>query len=175
MRLIVLPVLIAALTGCWEPKQTGAKGIVGHLKSHDGRPVPGVEFETLEARAVTGADGRFAVNWKDPDRIALARIGDLIIERRYVPEDEGQVVDLVLPALARRDLICDAACTATITWALPRGLTLRRVQACTVGAALPLGPVPTAAAGDPAITCPGATARLVDQAPAKEPAPPSPG
>ena len=110
--------LVGLLSGCWTPKETSPTGMVGRVLDHDGNPVVGVTVESLEARMVTDAEGRFAVSYKSPTQYVFFPRDGVQFERHYRDADHHQEVELRLPTLASRNFVCelDAECEARLIW-----------------------------------------------------------
>jgi hypothetical protein len=124
--------LLIHLLACNTPRDTGPTSMVGTIRDPSGAPLAGVQVETLEARWTTDADGRFAVNYKEPSQWLEFQHDGVRYRRFYRPEDDGKVVDVVLPAVAPTRLACemDASCTGTLTWTLTDGLTAQVSAPC---------------------------------------------
>lgn len=114
-----------------DPTASGPGALVGQLTESDGTPLVGVEVTSLETRSVTDADGRFAVEFKPPDQHATIHLGLARYTRVLLPEDDGQLVQLTLPANRQTSLRCEATCQGELRWtALGAGLTARHPVNC---------------------------------------------
>jgi hypothetical protein len=87
------------LVGCWEPTETSAVGMAGHILDHTGFPIADVEVNSLEGRSITKSDGHFAVEYQAPDTYVSFDIGASTFRRNYQPADEGQVIDVKISRL----------------------------------------------------------------------------
>lgn len=121
---MTLPLLPLLLTACWTPRETGPNSMIGTLHDAGGAPLVGVAVETVEARSITDAEGRFGVHYKDPSRYVHLTHEGIWFKRSYQTADDGTVVRLELPARETRAFDCDAneACQATLTWQLSETL-----------------------------------------------------
>lgn len=160
-----MPVALVALLmlACGEPTVTGPTAMVGRIQSAGGQPVQGLDVRSLEASDRTDAEGRFAVLYKAPEQHVTVQVGDTWLQRRYLPGDEGQVVQITLPETRDVTLSCgEQTCDATLLWTLSEGLEARVTRRCRPGVELPLKQIPT---GSPTLSCRGAAAEptLVDR------------
>jgi hypothetical protein len=115
---------VVALAACWSPSGTGPRSMVGVIRAPDGAPLASLSVETVESRWVTDAQGRFKVNYKEPQQWLEFGWSDLTWRRRYRPEDAGQDVVVALPEVREVFARCEdaEACDAVARWRLPDGL-----------------------------------------------------
>ncbi len=143
--------LLLGVAGCWDPTETGPKGMVGVLVGADGAPVADQLMESLEAQKRTGPDGTFALQFKPPNTGVTFRRGGAFYQRALLPADAGVDVTLKLPALREANLACgERTCDATLRWTLAEGFTASVIVPCKAGATLDIGEVPV---GTPEVTC----------------------
>ncbi len=144
---------ILLLGGChWTPEVTDHHGMVGRILDPKGMPVGGLAIESLEARAVTDEEGRFAVEYKPPDELVHFSWKGTWYQRTYQEGDDQKVVDVRLPEIRDADLVCglEAPCDLELVWDLGEGLTAKVNAACTPGSQAKLLSIPR---GAPTITC----------------------
>jgi hypothetical protein len=136
---------LAVLVACWEPTATGPGGMVGTLVDASGAPVAGQLVESLEAVATTGDDGRFALQYKEPNtEVHFQRAGNFY-QRRWQAQDPP-VVTVALPSLRAVAFACGPRRgDITLLWALGDGFAARRSIPCVPDATLALGEVPVGA------------------------------
>jgi hypothetical protein len=160
-------ILLVTLLACWTPTETGPTGMVGRVLSPEGEPLAGLPVSTVEANAVTDAEGRFAVSYKEPSRWATATWRGLAWRRTYDPADDGAIVDLQLVPTHPVVVDCDVipACDALLAWEVSERLVAelrvrcdREVPAQVEG--VPFG-TPTRAACQPSADQPGGPLRVV--------------
>lgn len=149
-------ILMLFLSGCFlfEPTETGSSAMVGRVLSPRGVAMGGVEVQTLEARSKTDAGGAFSVAWKAPGQHVSFDWEGAHYLRRYLPDDEGERVDIRLPEVRNAALECrlNAPCPVRLTWDLGNGLTATADAACATTPPPLLG-IPK---GLPAAQCKGA-------------------
>lgn len=127
--------LVVVLSGCWEPRESSDKALVGHILGPLDIPERGLAVESLEARDVTDAEGHFAVQFKPPNQAVRFRWKGAWYQRRYRPQDDGQTIRVKLPTLRDAELTCDTRvpCSLAMTWDLGDGLTATVNAKCTPG------------------------------------------
>lgn len=142
------PVLLV-LVACWEPSETGPRGLVGALVDHDSAPVVGQLIESVEAQAVTDARGHFTVEWKDPVFAAHFTRGGVYFRRVLQPGDGGRVT-LRLPATAPLRLDCrQQTSEVVLQWALAPGFSGQVTHRCDRNTLLTIDGAPT---GEPTVS-----------------------
>lgn len=171
--------LVVALLACWTPKETGPTGMVGRVLDPDGQPLAGLAVTTVEANAVTDADGRFAVSYKEPSQWASVPWRGLAWRRDYAPADDGVVVDVKLTPTHPVVVGCDVypACDALLTWEVADQLVAELRVRCDRDTpaqveGVPEGP-PTSAVCQPSADGPGGPLRVVTAADRLELTPPA--
>lgn len=135
------------LLSCWkEPVQSGPAALVGVLLDPQGAPIRGQVVESIEARDVTDAEGRFAVEFKAPNQVVHFARDGVWYSRRYAPTDTGKVVTLALPPTGDTPLRCRLAepCDLTLEWDLGDPFVARVVEECTPDRVVELIAVPLA-------------------------------
>lgn len=158
--------LVVTLLACWTPTETGPTGMVGRVLSPDGEPLAGLAVATVEANAVTDAEGRFAVSYKAPSRWATVTWRGLAWRRAYDPADDGAIIDLQLVPTHPVVVDCDVvpACDALLTWEVSDRLAAELRLRCDREApaqieGVPFG-TPTRAACQPSADQPGGPVRV---------------
>ncbi len=145
---------VATLTaGCGGPSQTGPNGMVGRVLGGLDIPERDLVIESLEARDVTDADGKFSVLYKPPEQHVHFTWKGAWYRRVYQPEDEGTDVVLRLPQVRDVDLACQTTvpCVLTVRWQLPSNLEARARAKCAPGQTGHLLGVPAASPSE--MTC----------------------
>lgn len=125
------PILLLT-SACWSPKDTGPQSMIGVVSDAAGAPIPGLSMDTIEAHAVTDAEGRFGVNYKEPSQWVGFEHQALAYRRTWRPEDNGTVVQIQVPPTQPATLRCELVepCDAVMTWELPEGLTISSRLRC---------------------------------------------
>jgi hypothetical protein len=144
-------VLVVPFACHLQPQVSGPDGLVGVVLDGGGRPVAGVRVSSLEAEALTGADGRFAVWFKEPEQFVRFDWEGLSWQRRRLAEDDGRIVSLALPEPVAISLDCASVRRdVLLSWSVGEGLTASQPVQCADGGTrrlrAPPG-VPTAAPG----------------------------
>jgi hypothetical protein len=117
--------------------------MVAQVRLADGTPVVGLTVESVEAKALTGPDGSFAVTYKEPNLHAHFRFEGAFYKRAYRRDDHGSVIQLLLPELEDLTLGCpEVVCSADLSWELAPGFDARTTVACRPGIERALGKVP---------------------------------
>jgi len=132
MRRILAVAACLHTASCWAPRDTGPRSMVGIVLDADGTPLEGVSVETVEARSVTDAQGRFGVNYKEPAQHVFFEHDGVRYQRDYLSGDDGTVVTIRTIETTPRALSCDtpAPCQAALDWDLGDGLHARIVSDC---------------------------------------------
>jgi hypothetical protein len=147
-------VWLLLLNGCFEPTETGPLAMVGRVLDPNGAPVPDLLVESIEAGDHTDAEGAFFVQYKAPEQhVHFLREG-VWYRRAYRAEDDGQVVELRLPAVGAARLACERVepCDLALSWDLGDGFSARLTARCTHGDTLAIQGVP---GGQPEAVCAG--------------------
>ena len=143
--------LLFVLIACHGTIETGPRGLVGVLTDQAGEGIAGLEVHSLEAQAVTDAEGRFAVRWKDPETLVRFERNGVRYQRSYQPDDEGTVVEIRLPQTRAVTVHCPPEpCRLGLRWDLGPGFRARWGVACAPGDLPTLGAAP---AGTPDLEC----------------------
>ncbi len=141
------------VTACWEPAVTGPSGMVGVVSDSHGVPIAGLRVESVEQGELTDAGGQFSVSYKDPSRYVMLKQGNTWYRRSYLPQDDGQIVALDLPAQGEAQLRCEvpSKCALALKWKLPDGLSASINEMCEPGAGMALTGIPAGA--EPSVSC----------------------
>ncbi len=143
------------LAACWTPKETGPRSMIGHLFDAAGDPIEGVRVESVESHWKSEPDGRFAINYKEPQQYVLFEHDELSYSREYRGAiDDGHDIRIQLPETTERTITCYARqpCDAKLTWTLDDGLKATARVRCAPDDGPIKATVP--AAGSPsAVTC----------------------
>ncbi|MCB9674128.1 MAG: hypothetical protein H6737_03375 [Alphaproteobacteria bacterium] len=116
-----------------------------------GAPVAGLLVETVESTVRTDEDGRFGLHYKPPDTHVHFVHEEAWYRRQYLPEDDGTVVEIALPATRSLDVDCGAyTCALQLQWDLGPGYTAKRTGRCEAGKTTTL---PGSPPGQPTVSC----------------------
>ena len=123
------------LLACSAATVSGPTAMVGQITDVGGEPTAGLVVESLEARGVSDSHGRFVVQYKAPEQLVHFTWQELWFQRRYLPSDAGEAVQLRLPQLEKATLrcVCSQVCTGTLQWELGPGYTARSSVTCDPG------------------------------------------
>ena len=131
--------VLGGLAACWAPTDTSSVSMIGLVLDADGLPVKDLHVHSIEARDLTDEQGRFAVNYKEPDQYVMAQQNGLTLRRAYTPLDDGTVVQLQFPSVGEVPYRCEGVsepCELDVTWRLGPETTVKAKGRCDEDAGL---------------------------------------